>query len=639
MSNYKASVTVGVADGAAPLEILDGSFQVVAQGFGRLETLLSPGIYKARAQVGAAVSEQLFAVDEGEEPPPIWLNPVAFASPAPLQHTTSSHEYHMAAVAEAFSNPIPAALVQGSGCTMLLSVRDPGDAIAKRAIRRRPEYARSYDGFSLCRADGSLLIDFEVAARRDIEWGFVTAKAELDPGGYILKVARAGLEPVALPVIAVPGWSSQVYLLMAEAPPGGEASYRPQLAEAAVMLMPLGQNFEPGDRSFRLTEVARQALQRGRNILDRNLMNDLLGSKFGNPVLGLFSAHLLLLEAKPPLDLLQTVIGNLSGLLGFDFPDVIALRRRLHQLDPQREPAVHDPISFPPLLRASWEIAAGLAMVDDGIFPQGSVSRKIADRLCDNGIWMAWRPRPVEDAPSINWMSLSDDELAYKAMRDRERIFAAVQSMGAGTKGMQTVPGQVLLQTMKTFAKPVVREKLRQFITRSVSSERPQGERLRELVVRLAKNFDWDELVAKLAELDADGAISRRLSTTQKSLIPALLMYRQKLQAGGDDSAEGWKPFFDALRLPGGVLLENLGDLARLAAGLEVKLAEKTMATYDVVFAEGKRPQKQIIAEMRNLTGLGVKDAKILVNQAPVTMQVALSRVQAEAEELKKELE
>lgn len=631
MSNSKIPVTVEVADQASTVEVLDGSFRVIAQGFGRLKTELPPGVFKARSQVGAAVQEKLFAVEEGGGPQFVGLAPVAFASPAPLQDTTTSHEYHQAAVYEASSNLVPPLQV-GSGSSLLLSIRDPSDTPFRQTQKSLPAYASAYQGFSLCRADGSELVNYDQAARRDIGNGFVVSKAELDPGNYILKVARHGFEPLGLPAITVPGWSTQIYLMIE----AGGCGYRPALAGAALMMLPCGQNFQPADRFFRLTEVARQALQRGKNILDHNLLNDLLSSKFGNPYLGLFSAHLLLLEAAPPIPLLRTVVDNLTGLLGADFPDVIALRHRLHQLAPDSGLAPPGALEFPPLLRASWEIAAELAVDDEAIFPPGSVSRQISDRLCDNGIWMAWRPRPPQAAVSQSWRPLADDELQVKQVRDRQRIFAAFDQVA---KALDSEPGQNLLQSVRQFAKPVVREKLRQFISSAASSESAGVDQLRELVVRLAKNYAWEELVEKLSELDRDGVISSRLSTTQKALIPALLMFRQQLQTGGKQAVGNWRSFIDALKLPRGVLLANLGDLARLAAGLEVQLTEDRLARFDLVFAGKQQNKKQIIDAIRNLSGVSIKDAKSYVTATTKEMKEAATRFQTEAEELKKQLE
>jgi ribosomal protein L7/L12 len=622
-----------VEDRASWLEIIDSGFQMVAQGFGRVQAELTPGLYKARTQVGATVREKVFAVDEGASPTPVRLASVAFPSPAPLQGTTTSHEYHQQAVAMAVDHAEPP-IALGTGASLLLSVRDPSGVPFEQTEQTQDAYAHSFDGFSLCAADGSELINYDQAAKRDVSLGFAIRNAELNPGRYFLKHQRTDLEPVVIPIITVVGWASQIFIHLEESR-AAEATHRPVLREAAVMMVPLGQPFHPGDRYFRLTEVARQALQQGRNILDRELMNDLLGSKFGNPVLGLFAAHLLLLDPKPSLDLLHIVVDNLGELLGWDFPDVTILRRRLRQLDPAASPTapIQSPVGFPPLLRASWAIISSLAVADETIFPAGSVSWQVADRLIDNGIWMAWRPRQQVDTP-FGWTMLSDDELQGKKWRDQERILAVFdQTEGAFDLDV----GSRLLKSAKTWAKPVLREKLRQFIKTVAHTDHDELDQLRDLVVRLAKNYPWEDLVRKLTALDADGEISGRLSSVQKSLIPALMMVRQQLGTDETINQARWEQLLDSLQVPRSVLLENLSDLARLAAGLAVRLYEETLAEVNVVLAHPGANKKLVIQEIRAATGLGLKAAREIVNRVPSPVKLSISKI--EAEELKKQLE
>lgn len=634
MSNSKTPVTVEVTDRASWLEIVDGGFQVVAQGFGQIQTALAPGLYKARTRVGAAVQEKVFAVDAGASPPPVRLSPVAFPSPAPLQDTSTSHEYHQHAVAMAADNA-DQPLALGAGSSLLLSVRDPSSAPFDQTEQTREAYARSFDGFSLCAADGSELINYDQAAKRDIGLGFAIRNALLNSGQYLLKLQRPGLEPVVMPVLTVPGWATQIFIHVEECTPT-EITRRPVLREAAVMMVPLGQPFHPADRYFRLTEVARQALQQGRNILDQELMNDLLNSKFGNPVLGLFAAHLLLLDPKPPLDLLHIVVDNLSWILGLDFPDVIALRHRLQQLDSAAGAAgaPQGPVEFPPLLRASWAIIAPQAVADETIFPAGSVNRKIADRLVDNGIWMAWRPPQPQLSAPVGWAMLSDDELQGKKWRDRERILTLFEQTETG---VSLDAGSRLFKAAQTLTKPVVREKLRQFIKTVAQTDHAQLEQLRDLVVRLAKNYPWEELVRKLTQLDADGGISSQLSTVQKSLIPALLIFRQQLGSDETLNQARWEQLLASLQVPRSVLLANLGDLARLAAGLALRLHEENMAEVKVILTHPGENKTAVIKELRAATGLGLKAARELVKQTPSTVKLSIAKV--EAEELKKQLE
>lgn len=614
MSSFKAPVSVEVVDRASLVEIRDNNYQVIASGFGSLDVDLPVGIFKARTQVGSMVEEQLFAVEEGVVPLPVILEPVVFSSPAPLRYTNTHHEYHEAALAEALGAPIPDSLIYGNGSRFLLSVRDPSDAPFNQTPESIERYARSYTGFTLCRVEGDELINYDQVARRDMSLGYLICNVELDPGHYILKIAREGLEPLALPVITVMGWVSEIFILMEAIDSSSDSVFTPRLKDAAVMMKPVWENyFLPDDHFFRLTEVARQALQGGRNILDKNLMNDLLNSKFGNPVLGLLSAHLLLLESKPRLDLLKIVIDNLTGLLGGEFPDVAVIRHRLTQLAPDLAPQINPDImiQFPPLLRVSWDIAADLATENESFFPADSVCWQVADRMIDNGIWTAWRPRSTQVKSHLAWVDLSDEVLLSKKSRDREQIF----SMNKAGNDQYVTAGRELLQAAKHLSKPVVREKLRQFIKSAVSKEQNSDDLMHELVIRLVQNYSWTDIVQKLAELDVNGDISNQLSSVQKSLIPALMMFRQQLDNGQSITPDSWKQLIASLKLPKRLLLENLGELARFIASMEVSIADDKIAKYTAESDENHTDQKsrKLDDVVRGVAGISLEAAKDLV--------------------------
>ena len=637
MSKSKTPITVEVDDLASWLEILDGGFQVVAEGFGKIKSELPPGLYKARSQVGASVQEKIFAIDEGSSPPAVRLPPVNFPSPVPLQDNTTSHQYYRKAVIVAANNLEPP-IVLGAGSSFLLSVRDPSETPFAQRAQTQDAYASSFNGFSLCTTDGDELINYDHAAERNIRLGFAIRKAELNPGRYLLRFQRSGLEPVAIPIITVAGWGSQIFINVDEAS-AVDVACRPILREAAVIMVPLSQRFHPDDRSIRLTEVARQALQQGRNILDQESIKDLLDNKLANPILGLLVAHLLLLDPKPnklQLDLLHHLVDNLGQLIGWDFPDVTALGWRLRQIDSEADVAatIQHHVDFPPLLRASWGIISSLAAKDEKIFPAGSVSRKVADRLIDNGIWMAWRALPPQvDAP-LSMIMLSDDELQGKKSRDRERILGVLD---LAERGFDLEAASNLMRTVKTVAKPVLREKLRQFITTVAHTDHEQLDQLRDLVVRLARNYPWEKLVHKLTVLDADGEISGRLSSLQKSLIPSLMMLRQQLDTDEAHNQAHWEGWLDSLQVPRSVLLENLSDLARLAAGVVARWHDENSAEVKIVLVHPGANKKLVIEEIRAATGLNLKAAREIVNNVPGPIGQSITKT--DAEELKMRLE
>jgi large subunit ribosomal protein L7/L12 len=100
------------------------------------------------------------------------------------------------------------------------------------------------------------------------------------------------------------------------------------------------------------------------------------------------------------------------------------------------------------------------------------------------------------------------------------------------------------------------------------------------------------------------------------------------------DLAEYLKETYKIEPAAGGVMMAGGGGGGGAAAPAE-KEAEKT--TFDVVLKAAGDKKIQVIKVVRAHTGLGLKEAKDMVDGAPKTLKENLDK--AEAEKIKKELE
>ena len=73
------------------------------------------------------------------------------------------------------------------------------------------------------------------------------------------------------------------------------------------------------------------------------------------------------------------------------------------------------------------------------------------------------------------------------------------------------------------------------------------------------------------------------------------------------------------------------------AAAGAAAAAEEEKTEFDVILAEAGATKMQVIKLVKEITGLGLKEAKELVDNAPKTVKEGLSK--AEAEEMKAKLE
>ncbi len=120
-------------------------------------------------------------------------------------------------------------------------------------------------------------------------------------------------------------------------------------------------------------------------------------------------------------------------------------------------------------------------------------------------------------------------------------------------------------------------------------------------------------------------------------------------------AARSWNPDIKTLgeKIVGLTLLQakELGDYLKDEHGLEAASGGMMMAAapaaagaaveepteFNVILLEAGANKIQVIKEVRSATGLGLKEAKDLVDGAPKTVKEALPK--ADAEELKKKLE
>jgi large subunit ribosomal protein L7/L12 len=86
-----------------------------------------------------------------------------------------------------------------------------------------------------------------------------------------------------------------------------------------------------------------------------------------------------------------------------------------------------------------------------------------------------------------------------------------------------------------------------------------------------------------------------------------------------------------------GVSATAVPPAAGAGGGDAAPAAEEEQTEFDVVINDGGAKKIQVIKEVRGATGLGLKEAKALVDEAPNTVKEALSK--EDADELKGKLE
>lgn len=346
---------------------------------GALEYELEPGIYKLRLRAGYSMQDHLVAL-EGSQTLEFRAPRLEFKSAAPLQGTADFARPQRQS-AHRISQQTQRELGQGGG--FFLYISDP-DRRGRRPLA---------EGVSLHDLQGQPILNVPRAGRtspRSAPEPWFALSASLEPGSYRLRVgtAQGKLEQS---VVVCPGWQTQVFLRRTPFWHNQRSQRAPNLFEASVLMLRLGEGFRPERPDLRWTELARQGLSSGRAVLEPSLIEQLLDQKLENPMLGLLGGHLLLL-GNPEQGRLERIVWRLRETLNYPHPDVEALALRAG-LEVQ-------PLSTPPLLRSSWALWLQGSLNHPELIPLGSFPERISTAIAGSGAWLVWQYRPQLDQPA-----------------------------------------------------------------------------------------------------------------------------------------------------------------------------------------------------------------------------------------------
>jgi hypothetical protein len=163
----------------------------------------------------------------------------------------------------------------------------------------------------------------------------------------------------------------------------------PDLATVHIARLGMWSPWNEGSRTAIALESILDGLRSRRAVVPEDL-SELFHAKFVNPFLGIAAAHALLLDPKPPLKLLKTVIGNLEELTPQN-PDVIALTHRAREAG--AEVKARDGAAWPPLLYAGYRALLRADATRPGAIADDSEAERAAARLRVSGLWTTWSAR------------------------------------------------------------------------------------------------------------------------------------------------------------------------------------------------------------------------------------------------------
>ncbi len=370
-------------DDATEIFVIDAQLNLAARGVGRLETDLEPGIYKVKARAGLEAREDYVILHEGDPAEVKDFGIIQFPSPAPIVGTAKTHEYQMSAAA-AESRRVH--VTAGQGSFVFVFARDWTSADQSQAPAQTPLHPAR--GLSLRDAQDNVVVDFGTQSASSLAadpWS--ACNVQVNPGLYRLSLDLPSGARLEQTIVASPGWQTQVFAL--------QHSYRTgpddrgaDLPSASIFLSRGG--FDPDGHDMRLVEMARLGLINERKVVPKEVL-ELVGQKYDDPMLGIYGAHLLLLDPQPDLGLLSTVVQNLRRLVRVH-PDVEAIALKLASA------ASSFVFAMPPMLRRSWSLVLDATVQKPDLVPLVSPAARVASRLWGPGPWLLWMNPPEGDS-------------------------------------------------------------------------------------------------------------------------------------------------------------------------------------------------------------------------------------------------
>ncbi|MBI3271423.1 MAG: hypothetical protein HYZ53_20705 [Planctomycetes bacterium] len=398
-------LVVECEDRAAEVFIVNSGLVLVERGTGRAETSVLPGLYAVRVKTGTVSREHYVALKPGEESivgesgsvraerfeggVKLTYERMTIVSAAPLE-ATDGWDASQAEAARRESRSIHVRRGKGAGVFVFIrhrAVPHAGTGAEAGLLPRLRAVLYDSDGKEIAdtRRDGATDAG-PGEPRTACSWS--ACSTIVDPGWYRLVLRQGSEAGLNRTVVACAGWQTQVFLREPGLPVPGEAGDTGRGTESTVLMAPQAQGFDPGSKDLRLSEMARLALAHRRGRVAGRLLEELVRSKFRDPMLGVLAGHLLLLGGGADLALLKEIVLNLRRLVGWH-PDVEALALRTA---PAAGLAAASPFLLPPMLLRSWLAVLGAAAGRPELVPSGSYSDLVSDRLFGDGLWLEWWP-------------------------------------------------------------------------------------------------------------------------------------------------------------------------------------------------------------------------------------------------------
>lgn len=370
ITEKKFGLTIETGDLASEIFILDSQFHKIEKGVGNKSTFqLEQGLYIAKVNTSNQSIEKSIVLTANTT---INFDPIPLDSPIPF--------YEIQRMAELDSNGEYIHIETkpdfnfGTGSRLCVFTKNEFSSINELDI-----------GFTLRNIRNEILLNFE--------YPFYGCDTEMDPGIYILCVENDEGDLFKSTIITSPGWQTNAFLKLKKFGIKRKIIIPDLINYSVLMMRNDGRNYSYNNSGFsddRLTEQIRQGLSKGRNVLSFEVLDKLLNEKFENPMLGIYAAHILLLDEKENFSIVSTIVENLRKMLGYHHPDVEAIAIKVGKESNFR-------FEFFPMLAKSWYFVLEEYKVNQEIIPINSLAYENSGNFWNTDLWLIWGNEDIKE--------------------------------------------------------------------------------------------------------------------------------------------------------------------------------------------------------------------------------------------------
>lgn len=381
----KHVLTVYTGDRAAQIFVLDSQFHLCARSSGDEASFqLNEGSYIVQVKSGSETREEAFAL---ERECSVHFKPIDFKSPVPLPGVSqaSGSKLEMSLMFSWGSIPVDL----GTGSKLYVFGNSPSSNYLLDAISSDIYPAR---GLTLRDFDDRVLInfsDYAVGSPERIDNCWLACALDVKPGNYVLCLETDDGNSYRQTVVTCDNWQTQVFLELRDYGVS-KRDIAADLFNSSIMMSKTDYGFNPRDEvnfsdgtNYRVTEQVRQFLGRKKDTISRELMQTLTSDEFDNPMLGLYSAHLLIRNSDGEFAVVKTIIKSLRRMLGTAHPDVEALALKV---------GLSTDFVFNefPMFADSWKFVLERSFKNPALVPANAISYRLSGQFWSNECWLIW---------------------------------------------------------------------------------------------------------------------------------------------------------------------------------------------------------------------------------------------------------